>query len=147
MITGIRVGVLLGCLLLALGCGDAPTAPTAMPPVVQAPASPFAGFPPVSSLARVFDFSARSTYEVSAYTIASRFVLQRGGTFSLQYASPRIFEYVGTYTEADGNIAFTFVADGRWDAVGTLNGDSLDVRYGLIMGLSDFENAVYRRSQ
>jgi hypothetical protein len=152
MIAVIRLGVLLGCLVLSLGCDDAnrPTAPSASPPpVVQAP--PFNGFPAVPSLARVFVFSEPSTYQVRDYTTVSRFVLRQselrqGGAFSLQYGSLGR-EYVGTYAEADGRITFTFAADARWDAVGTLNGDLLVVRYGLIMELSDFENAVYRRSQ
>lgn len=149
MITGIRVGVLLNCLVLALGCGDrtqltAPTTLAAAPPVVQAPAP--AGFPPVSSLARVFVFSGPSSYRVRDYTTASRFVLQQGSAFSLQYGSLGI-EYVGTYAEADGRINFSFSGDGRWDATGTLNGDRLEVRYGLIMQHSDFEDALYQRSQ
>ena len=149
MIAIIRLGVCLA-LSLSVACGDAtpPTAPTALPaapPVVQAPPPP-AGFPPVSSLARVFVFDGRSSYQVRDYTATSRFVLQPGGVFSLQYGSLGI-EYVGTYAEANGHIDFSFTADGRWGADGTLNGDLLDVRYGPIMEHSDFENAVYRRSQ
>jgi hypothetical protein len=150
MIAVIRLTVLLGWLALSLGCGDVtpPTAPTALPaappPVVQAP--PPVGFPPVSSLARVFVFNGRSSYQVRDYTTTSRFVLQPGGVFTLQYGSLGI-EYAGTYTEANGRIGFSFTADGRWGADGTLNGDLLDVRYGPIMEHSDFENAVYRRSQ
>lgn len=152
MIAVIRLAVLLGCLVLALACGHAtpPTAPTALPaappPVVQAPPPPTAGFPPVSNLARVFVFNGRSSYQVRDYTTTSRFVLQPGGVFSLQYGSLGI-EYAGTYAEVNGRIDFSFTADGRWGAYGTLNGDLLDVRYGPIMEHSDFENAVYRRSQ
>ena len=94
----------------------------------------------------MFVFSGPATYRVRDYTTASRFVLQPGSSFSLQYGSLGI-EYVGTYAETGGRIAFTFTADGRWDAVGTLTGGVLDVRYGLIMEHSDFENAVYQRSQ
>ncbi len=147
MIAVVRLGVLLSCLVLSLGCDDAnrPTAPSASPaPVVQAP--PFNAFPAVPSRARVFVFSGRSTYQVRDYTTASRFVLQPSGAFALQYGSLGV-EYAGTYAEADGRIIFSFPGDSLWNAVGTPNGDLLDVRYGLMMELSDFENAVYLRSQ
>src|SRR5512134_1559060 len=112
MIAVFRFVVLLGGFARSVGCGDktpltAPTALPAAPPVVQAPP---AGFPPVSSLARVFVFSGPSTYRVRDYTTASRFVLQPGSSFSLQYRSLGI-EYVGTYAETGGRIAFTFTAD------------------------------------
>jgi hypothetical protein len=69
----------------------------------MAPSAPPAGFPPVSSRARVFDFNGRSSYQVRDYTSASRFVLQPGGVFSLQYQSLGI-EYAGSYAEANGRI-------------------------------------------
>ena len=150
MIAIIRLGVCLACLLLSVACGDAtpPTAPTALPaapPVVQAPPPP-AGFPPVSSGARVFDFNGRSSFQVRDYTSASRFVLHPGGTFGLQYASLGV-EYPGTYAETDGRILFNFAPDAGWGAEGTLTGDLMDVRYTDLMLHSDFENAVYRRTQ
>ena len=73
-------------------------------------------------------------------------MLYNSGAFSLQYASLG-GGYVGTYRQENGAITFRFAADPRWDATGTLKGDSLEVRYNVIMELSDFENAVYRRSQ
>ena len=100
----------------------------------------------MAGLAGTYVFNAPSSYPIRDYTITSRYVLHNSGTFSLQYASLG-HEYVGTYTEENGRVTFRFAADGRWDAVGTLNGDSLDVRYNVVMELSDFENAVYRRPQ
>ena len=80
------------------------------------------------------------------YTAASRYVLYENGRFSLQYASLS-GEYAGTYLRENGVIAFAFADDSRWGAVGTIRGDSIEVRYGEIMEHSDFEDAVYRRSQ
>jgi hypothetical protein len=47
----------------------------------------------------------------------------------------------------ESGITFRFTADSRWDAIGTLSDDSLEVRYNMIMEMSDFENAVYTRSR
>jgi hypothetical protein len=58
--------------------------------------------------------------------------------------------YLGTYRQDNAAITFQFhppsTAD-RVDATGTLQGDLMEVRYSEIMQHSDFENAVYRRSQ
>ena len=66
------------------------------------------------------------------------------GTFALQYASADAVQ--GRYTEVDADVRFTF--DGKRaipedGATGTLNQDTLTVRYGSLMSLSDFEDAVY----
>ena len=97
--------------------------------------------------ADIYSFSGRLSYPISDYTTASRFVLHDNGTFALQYVSLG-GEYVGTYRRDENSlISFRFAADDRWVATGTLNGDSLEVRYDRTMELSDFENAVYRRSR
>jgi hypothetical protein len=144
----LRVGALVGCLFMLFACNNGPTAPTPLPPsppaTVQPP--PTSVLPPVSGNARAYVFNAPVSYQVRGYTMMSRYVLRSGGTFSLQYASLGI-EYVGTFTEDNGIVSFRFAADGRWDAIGTVSGDSLEVRYNVVMEHSDFENAVYRRSQ
>jgi hypothetical protein len=101
--------------------------------------------PPVSGPADVYVFSGNLSYPVVGYTTTSRYVLYENGAFALQYAS--LGAYVGTYRQESGLISFVFAGDARWTATGTLNGESLEVRYNLIMEHSDFENAVYRRSQ
>ena len=152
MIAVLRCSALFGWLLMAVGCNyaDRATAPTPFSPVtpsttVQPPQSP-PSFPPVSGPAQIFVFHAPSSYRVQDYTVASRYVLYDGGTFTLQYASLGI-EYPGFYEEADGGLSFRFRGDGRWDAAGTFNGDLLDIHYNIIMSMSDFDDAVYRRSQ
>ena len=79
------------------------------------------------------------------YTKQSRFVLYDNGAFALQYVSLGI-EYRGGYTESNGVITFQWEgwsSAGAWGATGTLKDGSLTVQYNLIMGLSDFEDAVY----
>jgi hypothetical protein len=140
----VRCGTLLGFVVLFVACTntDRPTGASSVfppPPVL----------PPVPATARLYLFDGPLSYPISEHTKASRYVLYNGGTFSLQNPSlgERQREYVGTYRQEDGRINFRFGADGRWDATGTLNGDLLEVRYNLIMGLTDFEDAVYRRAQ
>ena len=86
------------------------------------------------------------------------------GVFGLRYdAFPHVYQ--GTYRQDNATIMFRFDDAWTWDqgwsclrdsrptrglcpfATGTLKGDLLEVRYGDSMQHSDFENAVYRRSQ
>ena len=78
--------------------------------------------------------------------MTSRYVLYENGAFALQYVS-LAGQYTGSYRQEDGSIYFDFNADRLWDASGTLNDDLLEVRYSDQMQHSDFENAVYIRSQ
>ena len=79
-------------------------------------------------------------------------MLYADGTFALQYSSANhpFFEYRGTYKDADGVITFEWEGwnvMGPWGATGSLNGDSLDVRYNFIMQMSDFDDGVYVRER
>ena len=79
-------------------------------------------------------------------------MLYSNGAFSLSYEG---FEpYTGSYRQEDGSILFDFAADGVGsslggpDALGTLNGDLLEVRYSFEMWTgSDSDNAVCRRAE
>jgi hypothetical protein len=89
------------------------------------------------------------TYPVRDYTKQSRFVVYDDGAFALQYVSLGI-EYRGGYTESNGVVTFQWEGwstAGPWGATGTLKDGSLTVQYNLIMGLSDFEDAVYGLKQ
>jgi hypothetical protein len=78
-------------------------------------------------------------------------VLYDNGAFALHYEGFPL-PYVGAYRRDEGGrIYLDFGADGAAtgdsDAWATLNDDLLEVRYNALMEHSDFENAVYRRSQ
>jgi hypothetical protein len=143
-----RLETFLAVLVLSVACnGDRPTTPSSLstqqPPTVQP--LPTGGVVP-AAIAGIYVASGPLSYPISHYTTSSRFVLRDSGGFSLEYPSLRL-DYAGTYANENGRVVFRFAADHRWSAVGTFNGDLLEVRYSLIAGLSDFEDAVYRRSQ
>jgi hypothetical protein len=149
MNAAVRWGALVAVLALAGACADSatPTAPAATPAATPAP-PPISEFPAVSRPARIYLFAGELSYPVREYTTGSRYVLYEDGTFALQYL--RSGEYRGTYAEANGLITFDWEGwstAGQWGANGSLGDDSLTVRYNLVMEMSDFENAVYRRTQ
>jgi hypothetical protein len=107
-------------------------------------------FPGVVTPARVFVFDRELLYSVRTFTVGSRFVLYDDGSFALQYLNAPTGEYRGRYKEVDGNITFEWEGwstAGPWGASGSLTANSLTVRYNLIMEMSDFEDAVYRRTE
>jgi hypothetical protein len=91
-------------------------------------------------------FSGPLSYQVSPFTTASKYVLYDNGAFALQYESSSN-PLLGVYRQDNGGISFDFGANNSSDASGTLIGDLLEIRYSERMQHSDFENAVYRRSQ
>jgi hypothetical protein len=78
------------------------------------------------------------------YRPTSRYVLYDNGAFALQYLG---FEYPGSYEQDVGIIRLVFSSDGRSDAIGTLNGELLEVRDRENMHPADFEDATYKRSR
>jgi len=107
----------------------------------------------LSGPSRSYHFSAPLDRPVYDFTLASRYVLYDNGAFSLRYESLGEGAYTGSYRQEDGHILFDFGADGVGsqlggpDAIGTLNGDLLEVRYSFEMRVADFENAVYQRTE
>jgi hypothetical protein len=78
------------------------------------------------------------------YTATTKFVLHYDGVFVLQF--PGLGDYRGGYTEANGVITFAWEGwstAGDWGATGTLQGNSLTVRYNEVMWLTDFVDAAY----
>ena len=149
MTTTVRRGTVAVLLVLFAACGSsAPTSPTGTNQPSAALSStppPPISFPPSSGPSRTFIFEHELSYRVSDYTKQSRFVLYDNGAFVLQYVGLG-GEYRGAYREANGVIAFEWEGwsvAGPWGATGTIKGDSLTVRYNLIMQLTDFEDAVY----
>ena len=72
--------------------------------------------------------------------------MYENGVFGLRYDA-FAHVYLGTYRQDDATITFRFDGGDQGFATGTLKGDLLEVRYSERMQHSDFENAVYRRSQ
>ena len=141
---GLRCGSLIGVLMLGLACGtEGPTAPSAVPnPSTSVPPQPPQPVPSGEPVA-TYVFSGPLNYAVSGSTSGSQYLLYGNGVFGLRYdAFPHV--YLGTYQQDDDTITFRF---GDQFATGTLKGDLLEVRYSDILQHSDFENAVYRRSQ
>jgi hypothetical protein len=153
MSLGISRGTLVGLVVLSIACGrsatTAPTASSQSPAVPSSPAPTPTNFPALSGPSRTFAFDHELTYPVSDYTKQSRFVLYDNGAFALQYGGA-IGQYRGGYTASNGVITFQWEGSssaGPWGATGTLKDGSLTVQYNLIMGLSDFEDAVYGLKQ
>ncbi len=146
----VAVGALLS---LSAGCSDAvqPEPPGIEPPVA-APAPPLAARPDFPALARPGKIYNEGAVSIYGYPLVSRYVLYQDSTFTLQFSSPKfgMFEYLGRYSRADSVITFDWDGwsiAGPWGATGTLRGDSLDVKYNIIMQLSDFVDGVYVREQ
>jgi hypothetical protein len=126
--------VALGALLaLSTGCTDStqPVEPSAPPPVPQA--------------------AVVATYQRLGET-SPRYVLREDGSFSLEYDYylGGVIGYPGMYQRADTVITFKFdisstaysgaTAYSRWEATGTVRGDTLAVKYnnGMTWLLNDF---------
>jgi len=142
---------LAGVLATGGGCDDRPgvTAPSPRPasqlPVVERPLPPL---PPLTGAAITYAFSGAlenfGVSRVSRLTEGSSFVLYESGGFSLQFeAFPQ--QGRGRYERDDGQIRFYFSEHGTAvDAIGTLRGNLMEVRYSESMQHSDFENAIYQ---
>ncbi len=118
-----------------------PTAPAAAVPPT-APADPLPEPTPFPGPG-VYAFAPSPGVRVQSYTSGSRYVLANDGTFVLEY--PHV-AYRGRYSEVGGRITFDWdgwSVAGPWGASGVFNGNSMIVRYNLIMIHSDFEDGVY----
>jgi hypothetical protein len=159
MIATIRTGTLVGLLVSCVACGAQPGPSTAPTPLATSPAptppAPPSG-PPLSGPSTSYHFSAPLDRPVRGYTLTSKYVLYNNGAFSLRYEALGEGAYTGSYRQEDGRILFDFGADGvgsgsalgEPDALGTLNGDLLEVRYSFEMRVgADFEDAVYQRTE
>ena len=140
------------CALLA-ACSDSaqPSAPvvyqTPLPPSVSSPV-----FPDPTRSGRIYA-AAPSMDELYTKFLGvstnSRYVLYDDSTFALEFVNSRYgaFAYAGRFTRTDSRITFIWEGwstAGPWGAEGTLRGDSLSVRYNLIMQLTDFIDGTYR---
>jgi len=139
----VRIFALLAVALAAVGCSSA--APTTPSPTAAITASPDPRLLPIPGPFRTFTFKSELSYPVASYTKSSRFVLYDNGAFVLDYPGYP-FNYRGVYTESNGQITFEWEgwsAAGPWGATGTLEADTLTVRFNIIMQLTDFDDAIY----
>jgi hypothetical protein len=156
MIATVRFGTLVGLLVFCVACdAQRPTAPSATldAPTAPTPPAPPSG-PSLSGPSITYHFIAPLDYPVRSFTPTSRYVLYNNGAFSLRYEALGEVAYTGRYRQEDGRFIFDFGADGVGsqlggpDAIATLNGDLLEVRYSFEMRVgADFENAVYQRNE
>jgi hypothetical protein len=165
MVATVRCGALVGFVVFCVACdAQRPMAPTSLLPRASTPPTPPTPLPtptppapppsapPLSGPSTTYHFSAPLEYPVSGFTTRSSYVLYNNGAFGLRYETPNAFTFTGSYRQEDGRIIFDFGADGQGcggppEAVAMPNGDLLEVRYCALMQLSDFEDAVYRRTE
>lgn len=150
-----RTGIRAAVVLTLMSCSDeaffAPTKPEVPPgtPVATSPGatSPEAGFPALAKPGDVY-LAVGHPYAWIG-DLSSRYVLYEDSTFALQFAGAvRVLEYQGRYTRADSTITFDWDGwslAGPWGATGQLSGDSLAVKYNVIMMLTDFMDGTYVR--
>ena len=148
----------------SLGCSDLPTAGPTYGPLPQTPAPPTAPpttpppspvgspppFPAVSNASAIYVgpehlYDASISYNGSS--LLTRYVLFADSTFQLQFASFRfgVVTSTGQYSRTASTISFSWVIGGGppWDAVGTVRGDTLDIRYSINMQMADFIDGAY----
>ena len=146
---GSLILVVLAAVTACSGVGSpvAPVAPNN--PVAPAPSPPAPPIVPgVAPPAGTYVFMDTGG-NVASWTRRSRFVLGDDGRFALQYEG--IGEYRGTYKHSGATDTFTFEWEGwstagPWGATGTVRDDVLTVSFNIVMQLSDFENASYKRA-
>ena len=163
----LRCGWLFGGLMLGLACGtEPPTAPSPVhvqPTITQPPQPPPQPRPSGEPVA-TYVFRGPLDNPIRDFTSGSQYLLYDNGVFGLRYDA-FAHVYLGTYRQDSDTIIFRFDDAWTWDqgssclrdsrptsglcpfATGTLKGDLLEVRYGDSMQHSDFENALYRRSE
>jgi hypothetical protein len=151
MIAIVRCGTLVGLLVFCVACGTQRS--PSVPPTAPTPPAPPSG-PPLSGPSTTYHFSAPLDRPVRGFTPTSKYMLYNNGAFSLRYEAFGGEGNTGSYRQEDGRILFDFGADeigsqlGGPDAIATLNGDLLEVRYSFEMRVgADFENAVYQRTE
>lgn len=78
----------------------------------------------------------------------SQYELREDGSFELHYLTGMAagYSYSGRYSLAGSDLTFNFAGSssaGPWQATGTLDGDTLEVEYNIVMWLSDFRPGTY----
>lgn len=127
------------------------TPPPTAPPQTGGPLRPAPPFPTVANATAIY-LGPEDLYDIFSQwhesRLATRFVFFGDSTFELQFSSYRFgfFRYPGRVAGSDTVLALKFSEDGE-SATGILRGDSLAVRYPLMMQMSDFLDGVYLRQR
>jgi hypothetical protein len=157
MTTANALRKLLSVLALALSAACAsetvPTTPTPTPaPPGPGPVAYTPEWPAIDRPGRIYIGESTPFYPIHRSLLFSRYVLYDDRTFALQNSSINypFFEYRGTYTQTNDTIVFTWEGwstAGPWGATATVTDDTLDVKYNLIMQMTDFEDGRYLRER
>lgn len=155
----VRCGTLVGLLVFCVACELGSLPPSSLtPPIIPTspsptpPPPPAPPGPPLSGPSTTYRFIAPLDHPVRDFTMTSEYVLYDNGAFSLGFDGSAALA-TGSYRLEDGSIVLDFGADGQGsqggqpEAIATLEGDLLKVRYSDVMHESDFEDAVYRRTE
>ncbi|HEX6315909.1 MAG TPA: hypothetical protein VFZ73_13655, partial [Gemmatimonadaceae bacterium] len=129
-----------------------PAPPVAPPTPAPSPVGSPPPFPVVSNASAIY-VGPENLYDRLIFyhggSLPTRFVLFSDSTFHLQTASFRfgVFAYTGRYSRSDSTFHFTWMNEGGppWNALGTVRGDTLDIRYNENMVMSDFIDGAYVR--
>ena len=103
--------------------------------------------PPDTTGERVF-VEGSPIYRNQGMALESHYILYDDLRFVLKFSGG--FEYRGTYKESNGAITFDWEGwstAGAWGATASLRGDTLDVKYNVVMQLSDFVDGIYIRKR
>lgn len=149
-------GLTAALVIASLGCSDQatsglPPGSVPQPPSPAAPPTPAPPpFPQVSNASAIYLGPENLYDQFKSYhgsSLPTRFVLFDDSTFYLQFASLRfgLLTYAGRYSRSDATFRFNWVNESgpTWNAQGTQRGDTLDIRYGENMVMSDFIDGAY----
>ena len=143
----LRCGSLIGTLILGLACGtEQPTAPSPVttPPTVTPPPSPqhfLWANPPAPTFSAVHWITPLAVSPPDRDTSCTR---TECSGYGMTRSPMCTWARIARTTQPSSSGSMAGARDSRR---GTLKGDLLEVRYSEMMQHSDFENAVYRRSQ
>lgn len=138
--------VALAVMLLVSAACDRGTmiSPTASEP---SPSAPVSRWPPLTGASLTYHFDRPIGYVTPCCARDTEIRLYDTGGFQMNYLKTG-WSYHGSYTVTADVIVFEWdwwSAAGPWGATGTLEGDTLTIRYNQLMGLYDFEDGVYVR--
>jgi hypothetical protein len=149
-----RCMLLAALLPLATACmdGNGPTSaalgrPGSVPPQSPQPPAPLPPPPTISGPAALYQRVTPSSYGSDAYLLS----LGADSAFVIEFPDgSSSWGWAGRYERTDSTIVFHYnawSAAGGLEGRGTLRGDTLFIKYNVIMQMTDFEDGAYVRSR